>query len=57
MGYITVADTGGLNITATKGLVFYAILAIPLVSLTIAIYFLSEVINRRAADRHQSWAP
>jgi len=57
MGYITVADTGGLNITATKGLVFYAILAIPLVSLTIAIYFLSEVINRRAADRDQSWAP
>ena len=55
MGYISVADTGGFNVSATKGLVFYAILAIPLVSLTVAIYFLSELVNRRAASRDQSW--
>jgi len=55
MGYISVADTGGFNVSATKGLLFYAILAIPLVSLTVAIYFLSELVNKRASRRDHAW--
>jgi len=55
MGYISVAETDGFSVIATKGLWFYAILAIPLVIITLAIYFLSELFSRRAARRQKSW--
>ena len=54
MGYIHVSDSG-FSVSATKGLIFYAILAIPLIFLTLAVYFLSELFNRRAARRQRDW--
>jgi hypothetical protein len=49
MGYISVADGEGFSVVVSKGLVFYAILAIPLVIITVAIYLVSEILNRRTA--------
>lgn len=47
MGYVSVADADGFKVTADKALWFYAILAMPLVALTIVTYFLCERLSRR----------
>jgi len=56
MGYISVAETDGFSVIASKSLWFYAVLAIPLVIITLAIYLLSELFSQRAARRQKSWA-
>jgi hypothetical protein len=55
MGYISVTDTKPFKVAATADLWFYAILAIPLVLLTLAIYFVSEIRLRRAVRRQKHW--
>jgi hypothetical protein len=47
MGFIKVSQTEGFEISADKGLWLFAILAIPLVIITVAIYALFEFSNRR----------
>jgi hypothetical protein len=54
MGYIHVSESG-FSVSATNGLIFYAVLAVPLIFLTLAVYFLSELFNRRAARRQRDW--
>jgi lipoprotein signal peptidase len=51
MGYLKVDDGAGFSVAGTKGLWLYAILAIPLILLTFAVYFLSELHNRRNPAR------
>jgi len=51
MGYISVANADGFEVTADKSLWFYAILATPLVVLTIVIYFVCERISRKKIGR------
>jgi hypothetical protein len=55
MGYISVTGTKPFKVVATADLWFYAILAIPLVLLTLAIYFVSEIRLRRAVRRQEHW--
>lgn len=47
MGYVVAAQQSGLVISATKGLWIYAIITIPLVVITIGIYFVFEFVNGR----------
>ena len=55
MGYVSVAEGPGFVVSASNGLLFYAVLAVPLSFLTLAVYFLSEFVNRRAARRQKDW--
>ncbi len=55
MGYVSVTETSPFTVVATADLWFYAILAIPLVLLTVAIYFLSELRSRRAVKKQEHW--
>lgn len=55
MGYISVVQADGFTVVATKNLLLYAILAIPLVIVTMAIYFAFELLNRKAARKEERW--
>ena len=56
MGYVSTAQQNGLVVSATKGLWVYAIITVPLVILTMGIYFCFELVNRRLRSRKKSSA-
>ncbi len=47
MGYISTTQQDCLSISATKVLLVYAIITVPLVLVTMGTYFLFELVNRR----------
>ena len=47
MGYISTSQQSGLVVSATKGLLVYAMITIPLVLVTMGTYFLCELVNQR----------
>ena len=51
MGYVSTAQQNGLVVSATKGLLVYAVIAIPLVLVTMGTYFLFELVNRGPRSR------
>ena len=51
MGYVSTAQQNGLVVSATKGLWVYAIIAAPLVTVTMGIYFAYELLSRRLESR------
>ena len=57
MGYLQTGDGGGFSVSATNGLLLYAILALPLVLFIFVVYALLELYNRRAAARERGWSP
>jgi uncharacterized membrane protein len=56
MGYLQTGDGGGFSISATNGLLLYAILALPLVLFIFVVYALLEVYNRRVAARERGFS-
>jgi hypothetical protein len=55
MGYLQTGDGGGFSVSATNGLLLYAILALPLVLFIFVVYALLEVYNRRVAARERGF--
>ncbi len=47
MGYVSTTQQDGLVVSATKGLLVYAIITVPLVLVTMGTYFIFELANRR----------
>ena len=48
MGYVDVAQSGGLPVSVSKGFWLYMSIAMPLIVLTIAIFFWAELLSRKA---------
>lgn len=56
MGYLKTVEGGGFSVTATNGLLLFAVLALPLVLLTFVVYGVSELYNRREAAKEKGWS-
>ncbi len=51
MGYVNTERGDGLVVSSTKGLLVYTSIAIPLVVVTMGVYFSFELVNRRSESR------
>ncbi len=51
MGYVNTEQGDGLVVSSTKGLLVYTSIAIPLVVVTMGVYFSFELVNRRSESR------
>lgn len=47
MGYVSAAQGNGLVVSTTKGLWVYAMIAVPLVIVTMGVYFVFEIVNSK----------
>ena len=57
MGYVSAEQGTGLVASATKGLMVYAVITIPLVLVTMGTYLLFEHFNRRSRFRTEKIMP
>ena len=48
MGYVNVTQSGGLLVSVSKGFWLYMSIAMPLIVLTIGIFFWAELLSRKA---------
>ena len=51
MGYVYTEQGNGLVVSTTKGLLLFTAIAIPLVVVTMGVYFCFELANRRLESR------
>ena len=51
MGYVNTKQGNDLVVSTTKGLLVYTVIAIPLVVVTMGVYFCFELVNRRSESR------
>ena len=53
MGYVNTEKGKGFAVSTTKGLLVYTVIAIPLVVVTMGIYFCFELVIRRSKPRKE----
>ena len=51
MGYVNTEQGKEFIISTTKGLLVYTVIAVPLVVMTMGVYFCFELVNRRSESR------
>ena len=51
MGYIDVAQSAGLPVTVSKGMLLYVVIVIPLIVMTIVTFLWSELLSRKALSK------
>ncbi len=56
MGYVSTAQADGLVVSTTKGLWVYAMIAVPLVIVTMGVYLAFEIVNSRRNARNNKAA-
>ncbi len=54
MGYVSAEQENGLVVSTTKGLLVYTAIALPLVVVTMGVYFCFEIVNRRSEARRNA---